>query len=207
MAVLPVMIPTIRVEVAAAQSAAAPVAAVVESVFAPAVPPADDAPDLVGALVEEAFGLDDCCLMRPSRAVPFAQVAAVGRSRPTPDAVAAPQTRDITAPARFRAAVAVTLRLTQASVAATRKARAARSPALTVRPAPPRQTDPAREPALALGAAGFAPLSGPDGRLGYLVLLVVGIGFVFAFADATRSVAAEARASGEDPDPPPDRPG
>ena len=130
--------------------------------------------------------------MRPSRAVPFAQVAAVGRSRPTP-MVAAPQTRDITAPARFRAAVAVTLRLTQASVAATRKARAARSPALTVRPAPPRQTDPAREPALALGAAGFAPLSGPDGRLGYLVLLVVGIGFVFAFADATRSVAAEAR--------------
>ena len=134
--------------------------AVVESVFAPAVPPVDDAPDLVGALVEEAFGLDDCCLMRPSRAVPFAQVAAIGRCgrrrmRRRRRRVISPLRPGSGPPSRSRSGS------TQASVAATRKARAARSPALTVRPAPPRQTDPAREPALALGAAGFAPLTAP----------------------------------------------
>ena len=104
--------------------------------------------------------------------------------------------------------MAVTLRLTEASRAAAREAEAARLPVRTVRPAPARRpADPAREPSVALAAAGFAPLTAPDGRLGTLVLLIVGIGLVFAFAQTTRSVAAEVRASGEDPDPPPDHPG
>jgi hypothetical protein len=77
-----------------------------------------------------------------------------------------------------------------------------------VRPAPSRRpSSPSREPSLVRGAAGFAPLNAPDGRLGYLVALVLGLAFAIAFADASRSVAAEVRAAGEDPDPPPTRPG
>ncbi len=122
---------------------------------------------------------------------------------PAPDA----ETRDITAPARFEAAVEVTLRLAKASSAAAQEARAADKPRRTVRPAPPRRAaDAAGTPTLTL-ASGFAPSNATDGRLGYLMLALVGIGFIFAFADTTRSVAAEVRAAGEDPDPPPDRPG
>lgn len=97
------------------------------------------------------------------------------------------------------------MRLTRASV---RAEKAARTPARTVRPAQPRRSsDPAREPAAALGAGFAPPLNASDGRLGQLALFVAAFGIAFAFAAVARSVAAETRAKGEDRDPPPARPG
>jgi hypothetical protein len=204
--------PTIRIEVptAPAGGTGAPFAAA--GVVAATVP----APEAFQAampapLVEFLFGgvaaSDECCPPQTPSGVPLAAArTATAPVAPAPDA-AAP--RDITAPARFRAAVEVTLRLTRASAEAAREARVAEKPARTLRPATPRTrtADGTREPAVVLGSGFAPPLNASDGRLGYLFLLVAGIGFVFAFADATRSVAAEVRATGEDPDPPPDRPG
>ena len=114
--------------------------------------------------------------------------------------------RDITAKERFRASVAVTIRLAKASEARARVAPPAPKPA-QLRPAPRHSSAPAREQAAVRSAAGFAPQNAADGRLGYFMLAIVGIAFAFAFANATRSVAAEVRAAGDDPDPPPTRPG
>ncbi len=156
----------------------------------------------IGPIQDDLVG---CCLA----AAPGGAPGATGATRNVLDAPqSAAVAGDITAPARFRASVAVTLRLARAAEHKAQAERASRKPARTVRPAPPRRHGgPAREPAVVVNAAGMAPLSAPDGRLGYLVLLVVGIAFAIAFADASRSVAAEVRAAGEDPDPPPDHPG
>jgi hypothetical protein len=114
--------------------------------------------------------------------------------------------RDISARERFRASVAVTIRLAKASEAAARTARPAPKPA-QLRPAPRRATAPAREQAAALSAAGFTPLNTSDGRLGQFLFLAVAFVFAISLVDASRSVAAEVRAAGEDPDRPPDHPG
>ena len=114
--------------------------------------------------------------------------------------------RHVTAGERFRASVAVTVRLTKASEAAARKARPAPKPA-QLRPASHSAAGPNREQAAVLSAAGFAPVNASDGRLGQLLLVVAAFAFAIALADASRSVAAEVRAAGEDPDPPPDSPG
>jgi hypothetical protein len=165
--------------------------------------------ELTAPLLEFLFGApsdpDGCCLPALSLGMPFGQPKAAGlQTSPAPDHTP----RDITAPARFRASVEVTMRLTRASAEAAREARAASKPARTVRPAPrSRAADGTREPAVVLSSGFAPPLNASDGRLGYLFLFVAGIAFVFAFADATRSVAADVRATGEDPDPPPDRPG
>lgn len=156
------------------------------------------------ALAEQLSDPDDCCVLPRPRGVAM--------SAPESQSVLLPQPppagqRDIAPRARFRASVAVTVRIAEASAAAARAARPAPKPARAVRPAPRRPVPPTRERVTALSAAGLAPLNAPDGRLGYLVLLVVGIAFTIAFADASRSVAAEVRAAGEDPDPPPDHPG
>ena len=161
----------------------------------------DGGVDLDVALAE----LDACCLLPLPRSVPYAAIT-------VQDVLQAQRLtvnrRDITAPERFRAGVAVTMRLTKAAQTAARVERAADKPAATLRPAPSRgPSSSAREPALVRGSAGFAPVNAPDGRLGYLVVLVLGFAFLIAFADASRSVAAEVRAAGEDPDRPPDRPG
>jgi len=156
--------------------------------------------DPTAGLVE----LGACCVVPGPRRAPYAPITVheVLQAQHL-----AGNQRDIAAPQRFRAAVAVTMRLTKAAESAARAERAADKPAATLRPVPSRRPNPTREPALMRGASGFAPLSAPDGRLGYLVVLVLGFAFLIAFADATRSVAAEVRAAGEDPDPPPDRPG
>ena len=107
---------------------------------------------------------------------------------------------------RFRASVAVTMRLAKASRAAVSSDRTLPKPA-QLRPAPRRASAPVREQAVALSAAGLAPVSATDGRFGQLVLLAVAFAFAFAFAYASRSVAAEVHVAGEDPDPPPARPG
>ena len=145
---------------------------------------------------------DVCCPLREPR--DFAAAAPEPENMLLPEAPPAAE-RDLTPKGRFRASVAVTMRLARASEAAARSARPAPKPA-QLRPAP-RSPAPAREQAAALSAAGLAPLNAPDSRLGQLVLLVVAFAFAIAFADASRSVAAEVRARGEDPDPPPTRPG
>jgi hypothetical protein len=148
--------------------------------------------------------LGACCLVPAPRSAPYAPITVheVLQAQHL-----AANKRDISAPQRFRAAVAVTMRLTKAAETAARAEKAADKPAATLRPVPSRRPNPNREPALTRDASGFAPLNAPDGRLGYLVVLVLGFAFLIAFADAARSVAAEVRAAGEDPDPPPDRPG
>ena len=113
---------------------------------------------------------------------------------------------DVTPRERFRASVAVTVRLAKASETAARKARPAPKPA-QLRPAPHNSAGPKREQAAVLSAAGFAPVNASDGRLGQLLLVVAAFAFAIALADASRSVAAEVHAAGEDPDPPPDSPG
>jgi len=164
-----------------------------------------DAPAAVfQALVEETMEPEDCCLPHREQPIPFV-VPTAERSpvAPPPDVLP----RETTAPARFEEAVAITLRLTEASTRAAHEARTAPLRARTVRPAPPyRPADAAGEPARTL-ASGFAPVDASDGRIGYLMLALVGFALFFAFADATRSVAADVRAAGEVPDPPPDRPG
>ena len=194
--------PTIRIEAPAAPVGAGITPAATVSV-AGADPVATIADAFFGDLAEDTFEPAEILPLRRAQGTDY--VAAERRSAPmapTPDVRA----RDITAPARFEAAVEVTLRLAKASTAAAQKARAAAKPKRTVRPAPPRRpADAGGAPTLTL-SSGFAPVSATDGRLGYLMLALVGIGF-FAFANATRSVAAEVRAAGEDPDPPPDRPG
>ena len=153
---------------------------------------------------EQSFDSDDCCVLpRPggvATAAPEAESVVLPQAPPT-------QQRDITARGRFRAAVAVTARIAEASTAATRAARPVRQRVRTVRPAPRRPAAPTRPQVAALSAAGFAPLNAPDSRQGYLMLLIAGIAFAISLADASRPVAAEVRAAGEDPDPPPDRPG
>ncbi len=119
-------------------------------------------------------------------AAPFHEPTGVATAAAEPQSVLLPQAppanrRDITARERFRASVAVTIRLAKASEAAARVARPAPKPA-QLRPAPRRPAAPTREQAAALSAAGFAPLNASDGRLGYFVLLVVGFAFVIAFA-------------------------
>ena len=195
--------PTIRIE-----APAVPVGAGVTPAATVSATGSDPVAAIAGAvfgdLVEATFEAADIDPLRRAESVDFvASAPELAPTAPAPDA----QARDITAPARFEAAVAVTLRLARASTAAAQEARAAAKPRRTVRPAPPRRpADAGGEPALTL-ASGFAPLNAADGRLGYLMLALVGIGFIFAFANATRSVAAEVRAAGEDPDPPPDHPG
>ena len=152
---------------------------------------------------EQPFAQDGCC------ALP--ELAGVSTEAAEPQSVLVPQAppanrRDRSARERFRASIAVTIRLAKASEAAARVARPAPKPA-QLRPAPRSPAAPTREQASAPSAAGFAPVNAADGRLGYFVLLVVGLAFAFAFAEASRSVAADVRAAGEDPDPPPDRPG
>ena len=159
--------------------------------------------ELVGTDPDEAPPNDDCCDLPRPRGV--SEPASEPQSVLLPEAPPADEA-DITPQGRFRASVAVTMRLAKASEAAARSARPAPRPA-KLRPAPRRASAPAREQAAALSAAGFAPLNAPDGRLGQLVFLVVAFAFALAFADASRSVAAEVRAAGEDPDPPPTRPG
>lgn len=147
----------------------------------------------------------ECC----PPALPLGTLTGLPEASPSPAASAPDRTRrDSSAPARFRAAVEVTLRLTRASAEAANEARQASKPARTLRPAPrPRAADGTREQAAVLSSGFTPPLTVSDGRPGLFFLLVAGIGLVFAFADITRSVAAEVRATGEDPDPPPDRPG
>jgi hypothetical protein len=164
-------------------------AEIVNEVFAdPAEPAAEDA---------------GCCAAAEPRGVETA--GSEPQSLLLPEAPP-PVRRDLSAKERFRASVAVTIRLAKASEAAARIARPAPKPA-QLRPLPRHTAAPAREEADALSAAGFAPMSAADGRLGYFILPVVWFAFAIAFAHASRSVAAEVRAAGEDPDPPPDRPG
>ena len=146
---------------------------------------------------------DDCCLQHEPRGV--AGAAEEPQSLLLPQAPPANR-RDITPRERFRASVAVTVRLAKASEAAARKARPVPEPA-QLRPVPHNPAGPKREQAAVLSAAGFAPVSASDGRLGQLLLVVAAFAFAIALADASRSVAAEVRAAGEDPDPPPDSPG
>ena len=197
------VLPTIRIEVPISpvsqpQSASgssetleplATLAAIVDGIVAdPAEAPAAD---------------DECCLQHEPRAA----AAAVEE----PQSMLLPQApptnrRDVTPRDRFRASVAVTVRLAKASEAAARKARPAPRPA-QFRPAPHGPAGPKREQAAVLSAAGFAPVNASDGRLGQLLLVVAAFAFAIALADASRSVAADVRAAGEDPDPPPDHPG
>ena len=198
------VMPTIRVELSGSPGNSAPGPAMVVSAFA-AEPFFADAPAAVfQALVEETMEPEDCCLPHREQPIPLV-VPTAERSpvAPPPDVLP----RETTAPARFEEAVAITLRLTEASTRAAHEARTAPLRARTVRPAPPyRPADAAGEPARTL-ASGFAPVDASDGRIGYLMLALVGFALFFAFADATRSVAADVRAAGEVPDPPPDRPG
>ena len=149
---------------------------------------------------ERGSELDDCCLLPEPRGTPTAA--------PETQSVLLPRTttarqRDITRTAQLRASQAVTVRLAKASAAA---ARPPRKPVRTARPAPPRvPIDLTREPMLALGGAGLAPLSAADGRFGYIVLVLLAIGF--AFAAASRTVATEVRAAAVETGRPPDRPG
>jgi hypothetical protein len=200
--VLAPALPPIRVELPASPSAQPEGASVgFEALVSPAAPIAFIAQMITDP--EQPFAQDGCC------ALPEPTGGATAADEP--QSVLLPQAptavkRDITARERFRASVAVTVRLAKASETAARVARPAPKPA-RLRPAPRRPATPAREHLSAPSTAGYAPLNASDGRLGYFVLLVVGLAFAFAFADASRSVAAEVRAAGEDPDPPPDRPG
>ena len=202
--VLAPALPPVRVELPSAPSAQAGSASVgfgFQALVSPAAPIAFIAQMITDP--ELPFAQDGCCALPEPTGAPTA--AAEPQSVLLPQAPPANR-RDITARERFRASVAVTIRLAKASEAAARVARPAPKPA-QLRPAPRRHAAPAREQASAVSAAGFAPLNASDGRLGYFLLLAVGLAFVFAFADASRSVAAEVRAAGEDPDPPPDHPG
>lgn len=182
-------------------------AATMEAVPAPTPVEAasvEDSAAIDATLPELVSVSDDCCVLPAPKGVATAA--------PAPASVLLPQAppakrRDITARARFRAAVAVTIRLAEASSAVARATRPLRKPPRLVRPAPRRPAAPMRAQVVAPSAAGLVSLNAPDGRLGHLVLLVAGIAFAFAFAHASRSVAAEVRAAGEDPDPPPARPG
>ena len=159
----------------------------------------------IGADPAEAPGADDeCCSPHEPR-------GGVAGAPEEPQSLLLPQAppknrRDTTPRERFRASVAVTVRLAKASETAARKARPAPEPA-QLRPVPHTSAGPKREQAAVLSAAGFAPVSASDGRLGQLLLVVAAFAFAIALADASRSVAAEVRAAGEDPDPPPDSPG
>ena len=161
--------------------------------------------DEIGADPAEAPGVDDeCCSPHEPR-------GGVAGAPEEPQSLLLPQAppqnrRDTTPRERFRASVAVTVRLAKASETAARKARPAPKPA-QLRPVPHTSAGPKREQAAVLSAAGFAPVSASDGRLGQLLLVVAAFAFTIALADASRSVAAEVRAAGEDPDPPPDSPG
>ena len=207
------VLPTIRIEASSTAPTGGlptPPAAGPAFVVSASLPMADAVQaETPAPLIEFLFGPqsdpDDCCPPREPINAPLGQSQPPAlQAVPEPDAAA----RDITVPARFRASVELTLRLTRASAEAAREARAASKPARTVRPAPrPRAANGAREPAAVLSSGFAPPLNAPDGRLGYVFLFVAGLGFVFAFAAATRSVAADVRATGEDPDPPPDRPG
>jgi hypothetical protein len=145
---------------------------------------------------------DGCCPLReahgPATAAPEPESMLLPEAPPEAE-------RDLTPQGRFRASVAVTMRLARASEALARSARPAPKPA-QLRPAP-HTSAPAHERAAALSAAGLAPLNAPDSRFGQIVFLVAAFAFAIAFADASRPVAAEVRARGEDPDPPPTRPG
>jgi hypothetical protein len=145
---------------------------------------------------------DGCCPLREAHGP--ATAAPEPESMLLPEAPPAAE-RDLTPQGRFRASVAVTMRLARASEALARSARPAPKPA-QLRPAP-HTSAPAHERAAALSAAGLAPLNAPDSRFGQIVFLVAAFAFAIAFADASRPVAAEVRARGEDPDPPPTRPG
>jgi hypothetical protein len=161
--------------------------------------------DEIGADPAEAAGaVDECCSPHEPR-------SGVTGAAEEPQSLLLPQAPptngpDITPRERFRASVAVTVRLAKASETAARNARPAPKPA-QLRPAPQTSAGPKREQAAVLSAAGFAPVNAPDGRLGQLLLVVAAFAFAIALADASRSVAAEVRAAGEDPDPPPDSPG
>jgi hypothetical protein len=160
--------------------------------------------DEIGADSDESLTADDgCCSQHESTGV--AAAAEEPRSllvpQPPPTSL-----RDLTAGERFRASVAVTVRLAKASEAAATKARPAPKPA-QFRPAPHGSAGPTREQAAVLSAGGFAPVNASDGRFGQLVLVIAAFAFAITLANASRSVAAEVRAAGEDPDPPPDSPG
>jgi hypothetical protein len=200
--VLAPALPQVRVELPAAASAQPESASVGFQAFvSPAAPIAFITQMITDP--EQPFAHDGCCTLPEPTDV--ATPAAEPQSVLLPQAPPATR-RDITARDRFRASVAVTVRLARASEAEARVARPAPKPA-QLRPAPRSSAAPTREQASALSAAGFAPLNASDGRLGYFVLLVAGFAFAIVFASASRSVAAEVRAAGEDPDPPPDRPG
>ena len=160
--------------------------------------------DEIGADPDESPAADDeCCSQHESTGV--APAAEEPRGLLVPQAPPTSR-RDLTAGERFRASVAVTVRLTKASEAAATKARPAPKPA-QFRPASHPAAGPKREQAAVLSAAGFAPVNASDGRFGQLVLVIAAFAFAITLADASRSVAAEVRAAGEDPDPPPDSPG
>ncbi len=191
--VLPALVPgAVQSEIATVEVAAAVALPVEVGPVTSAAPP------------EESSDPDDCCVLPRPRG--FATAAPEADSVVLPQAPPADQ-RDTTARGRFRAAVAATTRIAEATYAATRAARPVRKPPRLVRPAPRRPAAPARLQVAAPSAAGLAPLNAPDGRLGYLILLVAGFAFAISLADASRSVAADVRTTGEDPDPPPDRPG
>ena len=201
-------LPRVRIEVPAAPSAQGSpaqgeTAAVTSEAASPLAFMAEIVADVFGDPAETPVDEDECCVANEPRGTAIA--AAEPQSLLLPQAPPRNR-RDITAKDRFGASVAVTVRLAKASEAAARVARPAPKPA-QLRPAPRHSSTPTRETASAMSAAGFAPQSAPDGRLGFFMALVVGLAFVFAFADACRSVAAEVRVAGEDPDRPPDHPG
>jgi hypothetical protein len=191
-----------------AQGVGSPVAAPQEE--ANALPELASPLQILIGLFDGGFGPDaglvafgDCCLVGPPTGVPYAAITVKDVLQAQHPTASRP---DITAPERFRAAVAVTMRLAKAAETAARAERTSQKPAATLRPAR-RPASPTPESALMRDAAGLAPVNAADGRLGYLVVLVLAFAFLIAFADAARSVAAEVRAAGEDPDAPPDRPG
>jgi hypothetical protein len=197
------LLPKLKIEVPAAAPAQGESATVPSEAAAPLTFMAEVIDEVFGDAAEMATEDDECC--------PAGELKGVATAAAEPQSLLLPQAppsnrREVSAGERFRASVAVTVRLAKASEAAARVARPAPKPA-QLRPAPKGSVAPTRERASERSAAGFAPLNAPDGRLGYFMLLVVGLAFVIALADASRSVAAEVRAAGEDPDPPPDHPG
>ena len=163
------------------------------------------------SVFEELVPAEPAEVADESRCCALPEPVDTGAATPDPQSVLLPEAppaveRDLTPRGRFRAAVAVTITLAEASQAAARRARAAPKPA-QLRPAPRQASAPLREQAMALSAAGLAPMNAADSRFGQLVLLAVAFAFAFAFAYASHSVAAEVRVAGEDPDPPPARPG
>ena len=204
-------LPKLRIEVPAPLPAQAGSTLVISEAAAPLTFMAEAPLSLMAGIVNEVFAdpaepaptHDTCCAATEPRGAEAA--ASEPRSLVLPQAPP-PARPGSSAKERFRASVAVTIRLAKASEAAARIARPAPKPA-QLRPAPRHTAAPTREEAAALSAAGLAPMSAADGRLGYFMLPLVGFAFAFAFARASRSVAAEVRLAGEDPDPPPDRPG